>query len=275
MSTEIPEKELLVVKERLENFLKIEVKKANTKGVIIGLSGGLDSSVVATLCAKALGPERVFGVSCYAEGYTKPEEIIYAKKIANYLKINHEIIDISQIVRNFKEKIPEVRNDDLGCVWLIPRIRTSIISTKANINNWVPISSINKSEAELGIFMWCGDIGLCCPLLFLYKTEVRALSKLLKIPEVIIKRNPCDGFLNGLEDKEIFNIDYNLLDKILYQLDLGCDSENISKNIGCSIMLVKSIINRKNKMKYSIVNRPKQSFLFVQSSDLPRDKYLK
>jgi NAD+ synthase len=274
MTTRISEGQLSEIKKRIENFLRQDVENSKADGIIIGLSGGIDSSVAAALCMGALCSDKVFGVSYYSPGYTKPEEIAYAERMAKQLNISHEIIDISQLQNSFKDKLPELAKDDSLCVWIIPRIRSALTLAKANSNNLLPVGSANKSEQELGIFMWGGDIALCYPLVSLYKTEVRALAKYLNIPQEIQNRPPCDGLLSGLADRDSFNADYEILDKILYQHDKCSKPEEISANLGCDINLVKAVLERKKENKRSLVNRPQESCFYVQDYELPREDYL-
>jgi NAD+ synthase len=274
MSAHISEGDILEIKKRIENFLQQDFEDSKADGIIIGLSGGIDSSVTAALCVGAIGSDKVFGVSYYSPGYTKPEEIVYAEIIANRLKISHEVIDISQLKKSFKDFLPEFAKDDSSCVWIIPRIRSALTLAKANSNNLLPVSSGNKSEAELGIFMWGGDIGLCYPLRSLYKTEVRALAKVLNIQQEIQNRIPCDGLLNGLSDEGSFNADYEILDKILYQHKKYSQVEEISVKLDCDINLVRLVLERIDQNKCSLVNRPQESCFFVEDYDLPREDYL-
>jgi NAD+ synthase len=198
--------------KKIEGFIARKVKNAGAHGAVVGLSGGLDSALVATLCTRALGPDNVLAL-IMPSIHTKHTDVEDAKQLAGGLEISERIIPISSILESFEEHIS---NDEMALGNLMARIRMCMLYYHANHLNYLVIGTGNKSELSIGYFTKFGDGGCdILPIGDLYKTEVRKLAKYLEVPQRIINKEPSAGFWPGQTDEEELGMSYNRLDKIL------------------------------------------------------------
>jgi len=247
--------------EKLTHFIKNVVKKAGARGVVVGLSGGIDSSVVATLCVKALGRDKVLGV-IMPERDSDPKDIEHAKMIAEKLGIRYIISDITDILRAFGAGgyIPTREFDKIADGNLKARIRMCILYYFANRRKLLVAGTSNKSELYMGYGTKYGDLSSDFLVIGnLFKTEVRELAKYLGIPQEIINKPPSAGLWKGQRDEEELGITYEVLDRILERIEKGEDKEKISKNLNVPLFQVEEILNRieANRHKLGPIFPPK------------------
>ncbi|GBF36031.1 NAD+ synthase [Methanofervidicoccus abyssi] len=247
--------------EKLTHFIKNVVKKAGARGVVVGLSGGIDSSVVATLCVKALGRDKVLGV-IMPERDSDPKDIEHAKMIAEKLGIRYILSDITDILRAFGAGgyIPTREFDKIADGNLKARIRMCILYYFANRRKLLVAGTSNKSELYMGYGTKYGDLGSDFLVIGnLFKTEVRELAKYLGIPQEIINKPPSAGLWKGQRDEEELGITYEVLDRILERIEKGEDKEKISKNLNVPLFQVEEILNRieANRHKLGPIFPPK------------------
>lgn len=189
--------------------IEIEIKNyVKDKKAIIGISGGLDSAVVAALCSRALGKENVFGVLMpYGDQDTKG-----AKFVSDYLGIDYREINIKDIV----DKFDFLELDKISKGNVKARVRMTVLYSFANQLNGLVIGTSNKSEIETGYITKYGDGGVDIESIGdLYKTEVFKMAKLLKIPEKIIKKKPSAELYDGQTDEGEIGASYTEIDAIL------------------------------------------------------------
>ncbi len=208
------------VVERIEEFIRRKVDEANAEGVVVAVSGGVDSATVAFLCKRALGSERVFGLILPESGVTSQQDVEDAIEVAKMLGIEYKIIDIADIVKSFLEKVGE--GDRMAVANLKPRIRMTINYYHANSMNRLVAGTGNKSELMVGYFTKYGDGGVdFLPIGDLYKTEVFELARYLGVPEKIITKKPSAGLWVGQTDEDEMGISYAELDEILKAIERG------------------------------------------------------
>jgi NAD+ synthase len=203
------------VKQSISQFIKEHVKKAGAKGAVLGLSGGIDSSLVATLACDALGPDSVLGMVMPVRLEEDPENAADAKVLAKGLGMKHELFELEPVLVGFEglylEKVP------LGN--LKARLRMAILYAKANQQNRLVLGTGNKSEIMVGYFTKHGDGATdLLPIADLYKTNVIALSKYMNLPEKIINKPPSAGLWPNQTDEGEMGVTYRDLDIILYLL---------------------------------------------------------
>lgn len=195
----------------IKDFFEENGKDCNA---IVGISGGVDSSVVAALCVEALGKDRVFGV-LMPQGYQS--DIGDAIQLVKFLDIDNVTVDIFNAVKSIKHEI----RDGIGkwssqsSINLPPRIRMATLYAVSQSMNGRVANTCNLSEDWIGYSTRYGDsVGDFSPLSKLTKTEVKELGRLLDIPEDLVNKVPSDG-LCGESDEERLGFTYDVLDKYI------------------------------------------------------------
>ncbi len=194
--------------------------KKNSNAVVLGLSGGIDSAVVAALCVKALGQENVFAL-------IMPEKIDSHFKdaidLADQLNIQYAVIDIAPIVTEF-EKVckPSINKKSTlsqrkkARANILPRVRMTLLYYYSNLLDRRVVGTGNKSEREIGYFTKWGDGGAdFFPIAHIYKTDLLKLAKELGIPKKIINKKPSAGLWRGQTDEKELGLTYKTIDAAL------------------------------------------------------------
>lgn len=226
---------------RISRFIVKRIDDAKANGVIIGLSGGLDSSVTAALCVRALGHEKTFGLLMPTQT-TQQQDIDDAIKIATLLDVKYAIEDISPSLNAFKQFQVFDPEKKLINGNLAARLRMSLLYYYANLHNWLVIGTGNKSELLVGYFTKFGDGGCdILPLGDLYKCQVRQLADYLEIPQEIIKKMPSAGLWHGQTDEDELGTKYDTLDKILSGLEQLMIPNEISKEFDIPLEVIKKV----------------------------------
>ena len=183
---------------------------------VVGISGGVDSSVVAALCVEALGKDKVIGI-LMPQGEQK--DIEDAIMLCKHLDIKYHIIDIGPAVHNLLYSIWLYTDIDYATQQtkqnLPPRIRMTTLYAISQSANGRVANTCNKSETWVGWdTRWGDSCGDFAPLANLTKTEVRLIGKELGLPEELVNKVPRDG-LCGVSDEESFGFSYEVLDKYI------------------------------------------------------------
>ncbi|MDK2983122.1 MAG: synthase [Thermococcaceae archaeon] len=225
----------------LISFIQEKVEESKVKGVVLGISGGVDSATVAYLATKALGKERVLGLIL---PYYINQDVDDALLVCKELGIEHKLINIKEIVDQFEKSIG-FELDRVSKGNLMSRTRMVILYAYANSKNYLVLGTSNKSEFLTGYFTKWGDAASdYAPLINLYKTEVWEIAKRLGVPERIINKKPSAGLWEGQSDEDDLGISYQLLDEILYRLvDLKMEKNKIAEELNVPIEKVKHVEN--------------------------------
>lgn len=217
--------------EVIHSFIKQKIEEAMVKGVVIGLSGGLDSAIVTKLCADALGPEKVI-VIIMPDKTTPESDIKDALGFSTTLGIEYRVIDISEMVEGFKKLLSPLYLDDKAIGNIKARCRMILLYIHANIANRVVMGTSNKSELLTGYFTKFGDGGAdFSPIGDLYKTQILDLAKAIGIPENIAGKPPSAGLWEGQTDESELKIQYRDLDRILLGIELRLDTKDIAEKV--------------------------------------------
>ncbi|WP_297507690.1 NAD+ synthase [Thermococcus sp.] len=227
--------------ERIVDFISEKVREAGTNGVVVGISGGIDSATTAYLAVKALGSEKVLGLIM---PYYENRDVEDAKLVCESLGIKCKVVNIRPIVEEFVKSLGfEPDKKSLGNI--MARTRMVLLYAHANALNRLVLGTSNRSEFLTGYFTKWGDgASDYAPLINLYKTEVWEIAKLLGVPERIIEKKPTAGLWEGQTDEDELGISYRLLDEILWRLvDLKMPKEKIAGELGISVETVEHVEN--------------------------------
>ncbi|MCX7661722.1 MAG: NAD+ synthase [Candidatus Omnitrophica bacterium] len=202
------------MKKKIISWIREEIKASKAKGLVIGVSGGIDSAVVASLACEALGKEKVLGLILPCE--SQIEDIKDAKLICKRLGIRNKTVDLTPIFKALIKILPKA--DKLALGNLKSRLRMLVLYYFANKLNYLVCGTSNKSERMIGYFTKYGDgASDILPIADLLKTQVRKLAYQLNIPEKIINKVPTAGLWPGQTDEEEIHLTYNELDDILFR----------------------------------------------------------
>jgi NAD+ synthase len=209
--------ELQKVSDTIIEFIREEVKERKSGGVVIGLSGGLDSSVSAILAVRALGHLRVFGLILPDSKITPKNDIDDAIELAKNLKIKYRIIEISSTKDQLLKCLPK---NKVAQGNLASRLRMNILYYYAGIRNFLVLGTADKSELKLGYYTKYGDGAVDIqPIADLYKTEVRELAKFLQLSSKILKKKSSPRIWRGQTAEGEIGISYEEIDEILQSFE--------------------------------------------------------
>jgi NAD+ synthase len=202
----------------IAHWIHEQVHGAGLEGVVVGLSGGIDSAVVAGLCARALDPAHVLGVIMPA--HSMPKDTEHARLVAQTFGIEHRVVDLSAIYDSYTALLPQ--GSPLANANLKPRLRMIVLYHFANTLNCMVVGTGNRSELMVGYFTKYGDAGVdLLPLAGIYKYQVREVAREIGVPAPVIERPPSAGLWEGQTDEAEMGITYADLDRILTAMTTG------------------------------------------------------
>lgn len=210
-------KKTKIISEKISNWIKEQVEQAGQKGVVVGLSGGVDSAVVSVLSKRSLG-DNVLGIimPCHSNSQDEEDAIF----LANEFDIKTEKIALDYIYDKLLEIFP--KGNKISEANLKPRLRMLTLYYFANKLNYLVAGTGNRSEITIGYYTKYGDGGVdILPIGGLLKTEVLELAKELKIPKRIIEKVPSAGLWEGQTDEGEMGIPYPELDRTIVGLETG------------------------------------------------------
>ncbi|HEY0087828.1 MAG TPA: NAD(+) synthase, partial [Candidatus Lokiarchaeia archaeon] len=204
----------------IQNWIKQYVKSAKGDGLILGLSGGIDSCVTAALCVNALGKEKVIGLNIPIESIS--QDYKDAELISELLQIKFLKIDLTDtFTAMLKAVSPDIDRKKMALANLKPRLRMTILYfIGQSLGRYLVTGTSNRTEIAIGYFTKYGDGAADFePIASIYKCEVRELARILKIPEKIIMKPPSAGLWENQTTEGEIGIEYNTLDEIVYRID--------------------------------------------------------
>jgi NAD+ synthase len=255
-------------KKTIESFIKSEVMAAGAQGAVVGMSGGLDSSTVAKLCAIALGSSNVLGLILPFR--REDGDTIDAVNLAKFLGITYEVINIKQILSALQQSCEHFKHRKrLPRANLVPRIRMAVLYYHANLLNYLVVGTGNKSEILTGYFTKYGDGAVdILPIGDLYKTQVRMLAEYIGIPTHILNKIPTPGLWKGQTDEDELGITYPELDLILFALERGLSREEIQRETQISMRKIKLVIERLARTKHKREMPPVAKIIYQSTTAL-------
>jgi NAD+ synthase len=240
---EISKECLARCEDRIMESIAMMVEQSNMSGAIVGISGGVDSALIATLASRVVD---VYGLILPDTTTTDPEDVIHARELAESLGIDYEIIDISSIVREFYRARPKLGPKECKIAYanIKPRVRMIMDYFAANLDGRVVLGTGNKTEILLGYYTKYGDGGVdILPIGDLYKTRVWQLARHVGVPEKIVKKPPSAGLWKGQTDEGELGVTYKEIDAVLYgTFDLGLGLDELIKETGVDEKTIEKLL---------------------------------
>lgn len=199
--------------EKIVGWLKEKVEEAGAKGVVFGLSGGIDSAVVAGLAKRAF-PNNNLGIIMPI--HSNPQDELDAMKVADAFEISISKVDLSTVYDSFIEGLSFEGENKLASANLKPRLRMMTLYYYAQEMGYLVCGTSNKSEWHVGYFTKHGDSGVdLLPIIEFVKSEVRLLARELKVPNEVIEKPPTAGLWTGQTDEKEMGFTYEVLDNYI------------------------------------------------------------
>jgi NAD+ synthase len=225
----------LQLADRISAWLRDQLDQSGAARFVLGLSGGIDSAVVAGLAARGVGPERVLGVMMPSA--SNPEDVEAARLLADTFGIPTLLVDLNETTTTLLAAMPAadaVRQatgapepasataQQLAHANIKPRLRMTTLYYVANLSRGIVLGTGNKTEAMIGYFTKYGDGGVDLkPISQLYKREVRDVARAIGVPQAIIDRPPSAGLWAGQTDEQEIGLTYDQLDATLAAIEDG------------------------------------------------------
>jgi len=223
------------------SFLRHHLADSGAQGLVLGMSGGVDSSLVAALCVRAVGPDKVVGVWA-GEGAAEGADFSDAKEWAESLGIDLRVWDIAPLVAEFQRSLRVKGEERVALGNIKARVRMVLLYYIANTEGRLVVGTGNKSELATAYFTLFGDGGAdFLPIGDLYKTEVREMAAFLGVPKRIIEKVPTAGLWAGQTDEGELGIPYGDLDRVLLGIELHFSPEEIADQTGLPLTKVRHV----------------------------------
>lgn len=236
------------VHSELIEFLEENFKKAGFSKAVLGLSGGIDSALVAYLLRDALGKENVLAIMMPYKS-SNPDSLNHAKLVVEDLGINSKTIEITDMIDAYFKNEKDATSLRMGNK--MARERMSILFDYSSKENALVAGTSNKTEIYLGYSTQFGDSACALnPIGDLYKTNVWDLSRYLKVPNELIEKKPSADLWEGQTDEQEMGLTYKEADQVLYRLLEENKTVEEVLSEGFDRDLVDNIVRRMNKSEY-------------------------
>ena len=234
------------VEKRIRRFIKEYVNNAGAEGIVLGMSGGIDSGTVAALSSLAIGGDKVIGLMLPEEETCNPQDIDDAKFVAEKFGLKTQVCNITPVLEGFYKTIPVFAQEDRLCKGNIKaRTRMIYLYYYANKLNKIVCGSSDKSETMMGYFTKWGDVAAdISPLMDLYKTQVRKLAEHLGFPANLAAKPSTPALWPNQFAETELGIKYETLDLILYGIERFMTPEEISQQLNIQKTLVEEVKKR-------------------------------
>ena len=229
--------------ERISRFLKAHTDRTQARCLVVGMSGGLDSSVAAALCAKAVGGSKTLGFWIQEEETLNPKSMRDAETVAERFGIKLAKIDMTILTAAASRLLrPNRKTSPIPWGNVKARLRAMILYYHANSNTGLVVGTGDKSEIMLGYFTKYGD-GACDiqPLADLYKTSLIDLARFLKLPPRIYSKPSSPELWPGQTAENELGLSYKKLDLILWGLERWIGPGEISVQLSIPLRMVKLV----------------------------------
>ncbi len=205
---------------QIEQMIRYAYWNSGCTGIVLGVSGGVDSAVAAAFCCRAIGPEKVLGLSL-PSAINNPEDCKDATALCAQLGMEHKVVSIEPMLDGFRAMTGYTGSQYLTGN-LMARIRMAVVYYQANLDHRLVCGTSNRSEYMLGYCTKFGDNAADIqPIIHLYKDEVYEAARELNIPDPILKKAPSAGLWEGQSDEREIGLSYGEIDTSLRALELN------------------------------------------------------
>jgi NAD+ synthase len=238
----------------LTGFIKSEISRVGFKHALVGLSGGVDSSLSCYLTAEALGPQNVLAISMPYKS-SSSDSLEHAQKVIDTLGVQSLTVSITEMVEPLFEKFPDMDQVRRGNV--MARARMIVLYDRSEAFQGLVVGTGNKTELLLGYTTLFGDSASALnPLGDLYKTQVRQLARAMGVPEAIVAKPPSADLWTGQTDEGELGFTYEEVDQLLYLLVDQRYSPEECVAAGFAESFVRTVVNRVRRSHFKRVMPP-------------------
>ena len=231
---------------RIKKFIRSYVENSGAQGIVLGMSGGVDSNTIAALSALAIGGNKVLGLMLPEEETRDRKDIEDARVVAEKFGVATQVCDITPALKGFYKSIPIFDPTEKLCKGNIKaRTRMIYIYYHANKMNRIVCGSSDKSETMMGYFTKWGDGAAdIAPIMDLYKTQVRKLAEHIGVPPNLAAKPSTPALWPNQSAEGELGIKYEVLDLILFGLERFMEPKDIAEQIGIEEAQVAKIKSR-------------------------------
>ena len=244
------------------DFVRNKVKDSGCKGLVVGMSGGLDSAVTTKICAEAIGPQKVLNIFMPSL-VTPPADYILTKDLCKAWGTEYKVIDVQPAINTFTGMLFSNIEAPLEKGNITARCRMIVLYNRAKKMEYLVAGTSNRSENMMGYFTKFGDgASDIVPIINLYKTQVRQAAEILGVPKEIIAKVPSAGLWEGQTDEKEMGITYRDLDLVLNGIAFGMPDKEISNEAGVGMQKISEVRKQVESMKHkrSPAARPDTAF---------------
>lgn len=233
--------------ETIVNFIKKYLEESKAKGIVFGVSGGIDSALVGAIASKFFKDNHL---ALTMNINNSQKDVSDARLVISHFNLNHTDVDLENVYKEFCKVVPNV---EIGLGNLKARIRMSVLYSYAVKHNYLVVGTSNADEFITGYFTKYGDSGSdIMPLVNLTKNSVYECAKLLNVPNEIIIKKPTAGLFENQTDENDLKVSYSTIDNYLEG----------------------KVINQKDKERIEYLKSISEHKRNFPPSPLPKDKLL-